>query len=152
MTSNNKIKLIKTLLFIIFLQQHIQKKISKSNTTLQIGKVEIKLMVVLIYYIVLVSILLSTLTVFSRNFTTLKEAMIRYFSCEVGGNNQQCSLDDIDRLSHPFLLTSTYFFICMLPVFNLIYVVNVKEIKDTLRKWKRTKKRMQSVELSKLEL
>jgi len=134
------------------IQQHIQKKISKSTTTLQIGKVSTKLIIVLIYYIVLVSVTLSSLTVSLRNFDTLKEAMIRYFSCEVMGQNEQCSLNDIHSLSHPFLLASSYIFICLFPVFQLIYVINIKEIKDGLRKWKVIKVRGKTIELSKMEL
>ncbi len=107
-----------------------------------IGKPEIKLLIVCAYYIVLVAVALSSLTISTRNIETLQEALVKYFSCEQDGldQNNPCSQNDIEKLLHPYLRAFSYVFLGLFPVFNMIYIVNVQEMRNTIKKWQRKTK------------
>ena len=120
-------------------QRHIKMKITSSTSPMKISKAEIKLIVVFIYYIILSVFTLSAITLNTRNFNSLKNALLLYFSCEQGGYNMGCSREDIEKLTHPFTSALSYVLLCLFPIVNLIYIVNIQECKDTLRQWKLNK-------------
>ena len=111
---------------------------TNSTYPVKTGKAEIKLFIVCFYYIIFVAMSLSSLTLSTRNFEALRSALWVYFFCEQGGRDpdNMCSRDDIERLTHPFMTSISFIFIGLFPVVNLIYVVNIQETKDTLKKWK----------------
>ncbi len=114
---------------------------NESNVSL-IGKPEMKLLIVCGYYIILVAMALSSLTLTTRNFHTLREALLRYFSCEQDGHdpNNPCSREDLEKILHPYPTAFSFVFIGLCPVFNMIYIVNIQEVKSTVKKWRRTMK------------
>ena len=80
---------------------------------------------------VLAVISLTVLTLFSRNSSQLVESIRKYFICEQGGQNlnNPCNRSDINRLSNPWVSTLSYITLSLFPVMNLLYTVNIQELK-----------------------
>ena len=74
---------------------------------------------------------LSLLTTIGPEFT---EDLDRYFDCETTGA-KNCSKPQ-DRLSGVMLLTMSRYLVGLYPLVNLIYVVNVKELKQNFSRCK----------------
>jgi len=113
-------------------------KITGSTSPMKVSRAEFKLIAVFIYYIILSVFTLSVITVNTRNFNSLRNALLQYFSCEQGGYNA-CYREDIEKLTHPFTSALSYVLLCLFPFVNLIYIVNIEECKETFRGWKLNK-------------
>ena len=108
---------------------------------LKFGTAEKKLLIVLCYYVILAATILTTMTLVSRVTLELEDNIQEYFLCEESGHNfsHQCDHSKIDRLNLPSIVINiTMFLLGLFPVTNLVYAVNVEELRDDLKKrWKR---------------
>lgn len=113
----------------------------ESNNPFKFGTAEKKLLVVFCYYIILATVALTTFTVVTRNASNYIKNIQRYFLCEQGGYdpNNPCS-HDFRRQSYPSLTTLSYVLLGLFPVVNLIYAINLKEMKEIFQKMKLNKK------------
>ena len=91
-----------------------------------------KLLIIFSYYVVLAVVALTVLTMASRNSSQLVKSILRYFFCEQGGHNPSspCSRSDIEHLGHPSIEALSYILLALLPVVNLLYAVNIAELKE----------------------
>jgi len=92
---------------------------------------EKKLLVVFSYCVVQSSIFLTEFTLSTRNSDNLISGIQIYFLCEQGGidPDNPCSRDYLVNL-YPSISTLSYVLLALFPVVNLIYAINLKELKD----------------------
>ena len=123
-------------MFIECVQQHSKVKIKKSKNIFQFGTAEKKLLIVFSYYIMLSSIALTTFTILTRNNEILISGIKEYFFCEQGGFDPEnlCTRDYL-KYTYPCLNTTSYVLLSLFPVVNLIYAINLKELKALLHRW-----------------
>ena len=126
-------------------QQHSKLKVKDSKHIFKFGTAEKKLLIVLSYYIVLSSVALISFTLATRNVENLISGIQEYFFCEQGGFDPEdhCTRD-YRKYSYPSLSTISYALLGLFPVVNLIYVINLKELKAALHKWLPKLKKKQS--------
>ena len=87
------------------------------------------------YYIVLSSIALTTFTISIRNIDSFIKGVQIYFFCEQGGFDPEhlCTRDY--PKDDPFLTATSYALLGLFPVVNLIYAIDLKELKAALHTW-----------------
>ena len=119
------------------LQQHGLFKANEpdSKSRIKIGTAERKVLIVFCYYIVLAVVALTTFTISTRNDDLTVRRILEYFTCEQGGHDPEdpCSRSGFEELSNPAWTTMSYILLGMFPVVNLIYAVNVQELKAFCR-------------------
>ena len=121
---------------LINFQQNIRNSRNMtSSSPFTFGTTEKKLLIVFLYYLVAAVINLTTLTLFARNASVVANNLQRYFFCEQGGFNPSnpCSLPN-DIYHRPYISSLGHILLSLLPVVNLIYAVNIKELKEVWRK------------------
>ena len=103
----------------------------------KLGTAEKKLLTVFCYFMLVQLVSVTGLTVYTKNTPQLLENIEKYFICEQGGHNPSnpCSRSNVDKWSNPFLDAVGYFVLAFFPFVNLIYVVNIGELKELWRKW-----------------
>ena len=96
---------------------------------------EIKLLVIFCYAFILLAISQITLTFSLRNRQNFRTRLMAYFLCElVGvafGNNCERSFE---RFSGEAFIIFSFILLGLYPVVKLVYVVNVKELKNSCRR------------------
>ena len=75
---------------------------------------------------------LTTFTITTRNSELFVEELLNYFACEGRGNDPSnpCDRNTFRQLTYPWLTVVSYMLIYMIPVVNLVYVLNIKELKE----------------------
>lgn len=101
----------------------------------KIGTAERKLLIVFCYYVLLAAIALTTFTLSIKDTSEITEHLINYFSCERDGHNSSnpCSRSELEALNNPTLTTLSYVLLGLFPVVNLVYAVNIDELKVYLQ-------------------
>ncbi len=116
------------------LQQHglFRANEPESKSAFRIGTAERKVLIVFCYYIVLAVVALTTFTLTTRNDEVTVKRIFLYFVCEQKGHNPDdpCSRSDFEELTYPAWTTMSYILLGMFPIVNLIYAVNIQELKD----------------------
>lgn len=99
---------------------------------IKIGTAERKLLIVFIYYVLLAAIALTTFTISTRDSGVLAEKVFSYFKCEQNGHNSSspCSRSEFGATKSAGLTTVSYILLGLFPVVNLIYAVNIQELKE----------------------
>ena len=87
------------------------------------------------YYFVLAIITLVTQSLVLRNREAFVDELIKYFACEQSQPDTPCSREGFERLSYPVLIALSYTFLTLFPLINFLFVVNIRETKERLRKW-----------------
>jgi len=110
-----------------------------SKHPFKIGAAERKILIILCYYVLLGVIALTAFTIFTRNSTQFSDAIAEYWLCESTGVNPENTCDRLresfQQLSYPGLSAVSYVLLGIFPAVNLIFAVNVKEIKQKFRTW-----------------
>ena len=85
---------------------------------------------------VLSSVALTTFTLAMRNVEILISSIQEYFFCEQSGFDPEdrCT-QDYQKHTYPYLTTISFALLGLFPVVNLIYAINLKELKAALPKW-----------------
>ena len=75
---------------------------------------------------------LTSFTIITRNSELFVEELLKYFACEGRGNdpNNPCDRNTFRQLTYPWLTAVSYMLLYMLPAVNLVYVLNIKELKE----------------------
>ena len=75
---------------------------------------------------------LSRYTVIVRNAEPFAAQLMGYFVCEAAGHdpNQPCDRDDFRQLTYPILSAISLVLIGLFPAVNLVYALNVQELKE----------------------
>lgn len=124
-------------------QQYGLLKVKKTTRFLTaIGKPERKLLIALSYYVILTAFVLTSFTLSVRNIEPFAAELLRHFTCEQRGQNPEnpmlCDRQRFRRLAYPEVTAAAFVLLGLFPVVNLVYVLNVKELKE---KWKACRKR-----------
>ena len=118
-------------------QKHCLSKIYKIRVILN-WTVEMKVLVVLCYYVILG---VAVLTIFTRGLFDINEEVIKnYFICESKGllPNLSCQRSKLEAALDPTPTSIAIVIIGFLPAVNLVYVVKFSELKRKLKTYSQT--------------
>ena len=95
-----------------------------------------KVLIILIYYILLGVCTLTTFSVTSRNIQHFTRELVSYFLCESTGlsDGEVCDRTTFEQFSNPIPAALSFIILGLYPVINLIYVVNIQELKQKGRR------------------
>lgn len=97
---------------------------------LHINPAELKILLVFVYSIVFAVIGLITFTVSARDASSLEEQLTDYFVCEARGAGGDCPQDFTSTLVRvDVLLAVSVVLLAIYPIVNLVYVVNIQDLK-----------------------
>lgn len=84
---------------------------------------------------VLSVVALTTYTLSTANAPNSASQLLAYFICEQDGYQESdpCNRESFRQLAHPELITIVYVSLGIFPVVNLIYVVNIRELREKCR-------------------
>ena len=113
------------------IQQHGLFKARHSKNPYTIGTAERKILMVFVYYVILAVIALLTFSISIRDLPSFIKEVLLYFNCESRGVDptNPCDTSGYSQYFHTALLTSSYILLGIFPVFNLTFVINVRELK-----------------------
>ena len=113
------------------LQQHGLLRVKMSKHPLQISTSERKILIVLCYYILLSVVALTGVTFPLRNAELLANALTEYWQCETAGVAPLCNRlrASFEELTNPGIITVSYVLLWIFPAVNLIFAVNISELK-----------------------
>ena len=132
-------------LVLIFPQKHIIAKIRGQRLQVVWWSSEIKVLIVLCYYIILGVVVLSTLTIAMTTLSQLLTEVTKYFDCEGqpqslennvttnSTSDSTCDRRPLERLVDPIPTTIAFIVIGIYPAVNLVYTWNYQELKE---KWR----------------
>ena len=111
-------------------------KINHSNNPFEFGTAEKKLLFVFFYYVLLSVVAITSFALGTRNASPFVKNIQRYFFCEQSGHdpNNPCSRSEFEKLSNPSITTLSYILLAIFPVINLVFVVNIQELKQSWRR------------------
>lgn len=112
------------------LQQQSFFRAMQSKSTFKLSTAEKKLFIVFCYYVVLGVIALTTFTLATRNEERLLDEIRDHFLCEAPGTGADCPTTEFKALSFPWLNAISYILLGLFPAINLIFAVNIKELKQ----------------------
>ena len=109
---------------------------SKSST--MIGSAERKLLIILCYYVLLVVISLTGFTVSLRSSGLYISALLQYMHCEATGVDPEnpCNRAPFEEQTYPALTTLAYVLLWIFPAVNLIFAINISELKEKFKTWR----------------
>ena len=89
------------------------------------------ILVIFCYYVILGVFSLTTFTLIIKNQRVVEE-ISGYFTCELPGVDPQnpCDPSHYQALLHPELECLTYVLLQIFPVINLIFAVNIEDLKQ----------------------
>lgn len=121
------------------LQQQGLLRMKLSKQPFKIGTAERKLLIVFCYYVLLVAIALTTFTDFTRSFAGLGTKLAEYWQCELSGVATESACDEMKSSffapSSTALSSISYILLGLLPAVNLIFAVNINELRQKFRTW-----------------
>ena len=130
--------------FIILSLQH--QGLFRSNlrkTPINIGTAERKILLVLLYYISLGAVASTAFTLATKYQNYNITETLNYFDCQKSGFNNTCKLS---IKQFPTVTVGAYVLLGLLPSINLVYALNVKEIKCAIKGvYSRVRNRINSV-------
>ena len=113
-------------------QKNIKNSRNKtSSSPFTFGTTEKKLLIIFLYYLVAAVVNLTVLTLFTRNTLAIAKNIQNYFLCERGSFNPSnpCSLPN-GIYNYPFGSSLGHILLSLLPIVNLIYAININELKE----------------------
>ena len=99
--------------------------------------VEVKLFIVLCYYVVLSISVVVAFSVLLINDAALFGELQVYFTCEAAGNypgKEECDHSRIDSLASPILLNIASYMYTAFPTVTLVYVISWRDIRTLIGK------------------
>ena len=98
--------------------------------------VEVRVLIILCYFILLGVSALTTFSVSSQNIQHFTRELISYLLCESTGttNGKLCDRMAFEQLSNPVPTALSFLLLGLYPVVNLIYVVYIQELKQKGKK------------------
>ena len=119
------------------LQQQDLFRMKLSKQPFKIGTAERKVLIIFCYYVLLFVIALTTFTDFTRTFTGLGTKLAEYWQCELSGVDSENACDEMKTSFHVPGLTAlssiSYILLGLLPAVNLIFAVNINELRQKFR-------------------
>ena len=98
---------------------------------------ELKIMFVFVYFMVFLIVLNCREAVYSAQYNAFKNATNSYFLCEaVGYVPGKCSREVFEQYSYPLLNIVFYVTALLVPVVNLLFVINCRILKENIKQLK----------------
>ena len=111
----------------------------QSKHPLKIGTAERKMLIIFCYYVLLATISLTAFTVTTRNAGQFAAAVADYWRCELTGVNSENPCDELRgsfrELTYPELTSFSYILMGIFPAVNLVFAVNISELKQKFKTW-----------------
>ena len=109
------------------------------------GTPEMKILIVLCYYVLSAVIALISFTLSTKNSEQFVSRLLDHFDCEMHGqdpeNPMACDRNDFRQFSSPELAALVAALFSLFPVVNLVYVVNIKELKQKCKAYRLRRER-----------
>ena len=94
--------------------------------------VQIKVLFLVCYYITIILLTVIYVTITARDTARYTAAITDYFLCESTTDDQVCSRKQLEQFNYPGLATLAYSLVSLYPTVNLIYAVNIQDLKNIL--------------------
>ena len=116
----------------IFGFQHNLIRRRTSNLATSLPTTELKILILLCYFILLASVIQAATTVIARNTDNFYAAFVNYFACEASGTSPKCDAAKValDALTVPGLWITAHVLLGAFPAAHLLFVVNFGEVKQ----------------------
>ena len=103
-----------------------------SKSPLHIETAEKKILIIFCYYVILGVIALTALTLASKNGDRFSEEVTGYFKCELRGvvPEDPCDRSRYQALLYPVLNCLSFILLGIFPAINLVFAVNIEELKQ----------------------
>jgi hypothetical protein len=125
---------------------------TKKKSIFKFGTPERKILITLCYYVLMSVVALTRFTFIVRNAEAFEGRLTDYFACEAGGKNPDCDRNDFRQHTNPTLSAMSLALIGLFPAVNLIYAINVGELKEKCCCRRTEGKKMTSTGLSSSKL
>ena len=103
----------------------------QSRSPLLIETAEKKILIIFCYYVILGVIALTTFTLTTKDGPRVSDEIIAYFTCErLGTENCDSQRSSYQMLLQPELNCLSYVLLGIFPAINLIFAVNIEELKQ----------------------
>ena len=111
-------------------QNHGLFRAKKHSHPLKFGAPERKILFTLCYYVFMTVFALTRFTIIVRNSGFVMSAITEHFLCQAQGRNPDCDRNAFRQYSFPYMSAISLALIAFFPAINLVYAVNVRELKD----------------------
>ena len=99
-----------------------------------------KITIIYGYFVLFLSILYSQQAVLLAEKDSYRDAVNSYFLCEAVGHVEgKCSRESFEQYSHPLLEIACYIALPLLPIITLLYLINCRSLKATVKEMTGTK-------------
>ena len=117
--------------------QHNCMKRRNANVTQSLPTTEIKILVLLCYFIFLASTIQAAITRMAQSSDQIYATFLNYFACELSGTSPNCDAAKVplDGLTVPGEWVAANIFMGVFPFFQLIYILNFGDIKQKCLYW-----------------
>ena len=119
------------------MQQHGLIKTKHSKQPFKIGTAERKILIIFCYYVLLATIALTAFTVTTRNVGQFAAAVADYWRCELTGVDSETPCNGLIAsfrdLTNPVLTSFSYILLGIFPAVNLVFAVNISELKQKFK-------------------
>ena len=106
----------------------------------KISIAERKVLIVLCYFVLLVVVSLTALAITVRNSGQYAVTLVEYWQCEATGFDPEKQCDRLyalfEELGPPALIAISNLLYLILPLVNLVFVINVTELKQKFKTWR----------------
>ena len=94
------------------------------------GTAELKILIVLCYYIIFTVVSLTSFSIISKHIPKLRDDLTQYFACESRGVSSEMDCQrEVDRIDSEIALTLAYVLIGFFPYVNIIYIVSSNDVR-----------------------
>ena len=111
---------------IIIIQKYGLLKAKKAK---DVDTAEKKILITFCSYVLLTVVALTLFTIATKVSEPFVDKLSNYFVCE-GKGNDPCDRNAFRQLIYPWLTVVSHALIFLLPAVNLVYALNIKELKE----------------------
>ncbi len=124
---------------ILYFQQNLLFRIHQSKSVLSFGVPEKKLVIIFVYFIAFEVSSLISFSLSQRNASQLMQEIGKYFTCELNGHDpaSPCNRTAFERYQHPTVGIFSNILLFLVPLVNLVYVVDFKLLRSKMSSKKR---------------
>ncbi len=119
-------------------------KADQDGNPLKLGTAEKKLLVIIVYYVLLAVLALTTFTIFSQTLPLFMKNLFDYFVCERNGSSESepCDQGGFQDLTNPIPANMSFVLLAVNPWLNLVFALNIRELKEFLCPYVQRTKRL----------
>ena len=120
----------------IYLQSSVLLKREKYHCTMNLSIPEVKVLLLLSYFIVVGIFSLVTFSVVLVNREPFLDDLFRYFICELTGDSPLCEniQEEFESHLHPGLYNTTFVLLALLTWVHLLYAIKLQDIKTSVQR------------------